>query len=68
MWPAHGGRGTADSGYQGSDMTTPNKKKPGQERTASDIEHNTALAVIRAAVEWANAHLKNWRILATRYR
>ena len=57
-----------DSGYQGSEMTIPNKKKPGQERTKSDIAHNTAIAVIRVPVEWANAHLKNWRILASRYR
>ena len=65
-----GAAGTAigDSGYQGSDMTTPNKKQPGQDRTESDLKHNTAIAVIRVAVEWANAHLKNWRILATRYR
>ena len=62
------GTAVGDSGYQGSGMTTPNKKKPGQARTESDIAHNTALAVIRAAVEWANAHLKNWRILATCYR
>jgi hypothetical protein len=62
------GTAVGDSGYQGSPMTTPNKKKPGQDRTDSDIAHNTALAIIRAAVEWANAHLKNWRILASRYR
>jgi len=62
------GTALGDAGYQGSDLTTPNKKKPGQQRTDSDIKHNTALAVIRAAVEWANAHLKNWRILASRYR
>jgi hypothetical protein len=62
------GTALGDAGYQGSDLTTPTKKKPGQTRTDSDIAHNTALAVIRAAVEWANAHLKNWRILATRYR
>jgi hypothetical protein len=65
-----GAAGTAigDSGYQVSDMTTPNKKQPGQDRTESDLKHNTAIAVIRVAVEWANAHLKNWRILASRYR
>jgi DDE superfamily endonuclease/Helix-turn-helix of DDE superfamily endonuclease len=57
-----------DSGYQGSNMTTPNKKQPGQERSESDRKYNTALATIRVAVEWANAHLKNWRILASRYR
>ena len=62
------GSALGDSGYQGSEMTTPNKKQPRQERSESDKSHNTALAVIRAAVEWANAHLKNWRILATRYR
>jgi alpha-L-fucosidase len=65
-----GAAGTAigDSGYQGSDMTTLNKKQPGQDRTVSDLKHNTAIAVIRVAAEWANAHLENWRILATRYR
>ncbi|MGH3907016.1 MAG: transposase family protein [Pseudonocardiaceae bacterium] len=62
------GTALGDAGYQGSDMTTPNKKKPGQDRTESDITYNTSLAVLRAAVEWANAHLKNWRILTTRYR
>jgi DDE superfamily endonuclease/Helix-turn-helix of DDE superfamily endonuclease len=62
------GSAVADSGYQGSNMITPNKRQPGQERNESDVAHNTALAVIRAAIEWANAHLKNWRILATRYR
>jgi hypothetical protein len=47
-----GAAGTAigDSGYQGSDMTTPNKKQPGQHRTESDLGHNTAIAVIRVAV------------------
>jgi hypothetical protein len=61
------GTAVGDSGYQGSGMTTPNKKTPGQDRSDSDIAHNTTPAVIRAAVEWANAHLKNWRILASRY-
>jgi transposase len=62
------GAALGDAGYQGSDLITPTKKKPGQDRPESDIAYNTALAVLRAAVEWANAHLKNWRILATRYR
>ena len=44
-----GAAGTAigDSGYQGSDMTTPNKKQPGQDRTESGLKHNPAIAVIR---------------------
>jgi hypothetical protein len=62
------GSAVGDSGYQGSVMITPNKKRPGQERAESDKKYNTALAVIRVAVEWVNAHLKNWRILASRYR
>lgn len=62
------GGAIGDPGYQGSTLTTPNKKHPGQERSQSDQEHNTALAAIRVAVEWANAHLKNWRTLASRYR
>ena len=62
------GTAIGDAGYQGSGMITPNKKQPGMERSESDRRHNKTIAVIRAAVEWVNAHLKNWRILATRYR
>lgn len=65
--PSSGG-GIGDSGYQGSGLISPIKKQPGIDRLDHDIEFNTGLAKIRAAAEWGFAHLKNWRVLATRYR
>lgn len=58
----------ADKGYQGSSVVTPVKKKPGADLAEPDGALNRRLSTIRVAVEWAIAHLKNWRILATRYR
>jgi hypothetical protein len=58
----------ADPGYQGCGLTTPIKKKPGLERSDAEKEFNTKIARIRVGVEWGVARLKNWRILATRYR
>ncbi|MGH3998627.1 MAG: transposase family protein, partial [Pseudonocardiaceae bacterium] len=43
-------------------------KKPGAPRAESDIEFNTALAKIRVGAEWGIGHIKNWRILTSRYR
>ncbi len=58
----------ADSGYQGCNLIAPLKKKPGVDRANSDIEFNTDLAKIRVGAEWGIAQVKNWRILASRYR
>jgi DDE superfamily endonuclease len=60
----------ADTGYIGEPdaLTTPIKKKPKIDLTVKQKEFNTVFARIRVAVEWAIGHLKNWRILATRYR
>ena len=44
------------------------KKKPGADLAEPDGALNRRLSTIRVAVEWAIAHLKNWRILATCYR
>ncbi|MGH3886003.1 MAG: transposase family protein, partial [Pseudonocardiaceae bacterium] len=60
--------GVGDAGYQGCELITPIKKKPGVARAESDIEFNTALAKIRVGAEWGIGHIKNWRILASRYR
>ena len=62
------GGAIADKGDQGAAAITPIKKQPGGELAASDRQVNTQLPTIRVAVEWAIAHLKNWRLLATRYR
>lgn len=65
---AHGGGGVGDSGYQGCGLVSPIKKRAGIDRSEHDIEFNTGLAKVRVGAEWGFAHLKNWRILASRYR
>ncbi len=57
-----------DKDHQGSSAISLVKKKPGADLTEADKEFNTRLFKIKIAVEWAIAHLKNWRITATRYR
>ncbi|MFE5948689.1 transposase family protein [Streptomyces sp. NPDC056480] len=56
-----------DLGYLGSGMLTARRKPPGQERPAGDKAYNQSISGLRAAVERAIAHLKDWKILATRY-
>jgi hypothetical protein len=58
----------ADLGYLGLDLLTPIRKPPGGELREVDKEFNRALAKLRAAVERAAAHLKDWKVLTTRYR
>ncbi|WP_159426071.1 transposase family protein [Streptomyces noursei] len=60
--------GIGDLGYIGSGLLTPRRKPPGQEQSAGDKRANRSVNTLRAAVERAIAHLKNWKILATRYR
>jgi hypothetical protein len=59
----------ADLGYVGVDqMLTGHKRPPGGELNDNQKQVNTDLSGIRAAVERAIAHLKNWKILSGRYR
>jgi hypothetical protein len=59
----------ADLGYVGvKEMLTGYKRPPGGELTDNQKQVNTDLSGIRAAVERAIAHLKNWKILSGRYR
>ncbi|WP_226359078.1 transposase [Pseudonocardia sp. ICBG601] len=63
----------ADLGYIGVEgiNTVPHKRSPGIDLDPSQVEFNTALGRIRAAVEHAIAHLKTWRMLSEeggRYR
>ncbi|MEV0504824.1 transposase family protein [Streptomyces spectabilis] len=60
--------GVGDLGYVGSGLITPRRKPPGQERSAGDKVANRSVNTLRAAVERAIAHLKDWKIFATRYR
>jgi len=57
-----------DLGYVGCGMLTGTKKPAGGELTENQKEVNKALSSIRSANERAIAHLKNWKILGTRYR
>jgi len=63
----------ADLGYVGVEGidTVPYKRLPDIDLTTSQVEFNTSLSKIRAAVEHAIAHLKTWRMLSEeggRYR
>ena len=59
----------ADKGYQGlPDAITPIKKPRGGELDDQDRAINHDINSLRAAVELANAHIKNWKILHTDYR
>ncbi|MGH3481267.1 MAG: transposase family protein [Nocardioidaceae bacterium] len=57
-----------DSGYQGIDGVTPIKDNPNRKLTDDQHRFNAQVASIRAVVERAIAHIKNWRITTTRYR
>jgi hypothetical protein len=63
----------ADLGYVGVEGidTVPYKRFPGVDLHPNQIEFNTSLGAMRAAVEHAIAHLKTWRMLSEeggRYR
>ncbi len=67
---AGGSRGIGDLGYEGERdaVSTPVKKKPKKDLADFEKEINAVFSKIRVPVEWGVGHLKNWRILATRYR
>ncbi|MFE5546096.1 transposase family protein [Streptomyces sp. NPDC056534] len=60
--------GIGDPGYIGSGLITPQRKPPGRERSTGDKVANRSVNTLQATVERAIAHLKDWKILATRYR
>jgi hypothetical protein len=57
-----------DKGYQGHATIHPIRKPPKAEMTLHDQRFNASVSSIRAAVERANSHLQNWKILSTRFR
>lgn len=66
---ARSGGAIADLGYAGvPELIIPIKKRPGIDLSDADRQFNTRLTKLRVAVEWGVGHLKNWRILASRYR
>lgn len=58
----------ADKGYQGHATIHPVRKPPKAELSRHDQRFNASVSSIRAAVERANSHLQNWKILVTRFR
>lgn len=70
-WAAHLGPDgpgmIGDGGYQGTGPITPDKKPPGGDLTGKQKAYNYSVNRLRAAVERAIAHLKNWKILKTGY-
>jgi DDE superfamily endonuclease len=55
-----------DLGYRGEPVLTPVRKPPKGELSPAQTKANKHLSGIRSAVERCIAHLKNWKILATR--
>lgn len=58
----------ADLGYLGVGLLTGTRRPPGGQLTEDQKQANTALSALRAAVEQAISHLKNWKILGGRCR
>jgi DDE superfamily endonuclease len=58
----------ADLGYLGLGLLTGYRGPPGADLREALKVVNRDLARLRAAVERALAHLKDWKVLATRYR
>jgi hypothetical protein len=59
---------TGDTGYQGTGLLTPVKKKRGQELTRRQKRGNARISRRRIAVEHAIGKMKAWRIASERYR
>jgi hypothetical protein len=70
-WAAHNtplGPGMlGDGAYQGVGPITPDKTPPRGQLTDEQRGYNRSLSRLRAAVERAIAHLKDWKILKTGY-
>jgi hypothetical protein len=65
---AHAGDVIGDKGFQGSGYITPVKKPEGEDLTHLQEDFNNQISGLRAPVERAVAHIKNWKILHTDYR
>jgi hypothetical protein len=60
--------GIGDTGYQGTTLRTPTKKRPGQALSRRQKRSNRRLSQRRIAAEHGIGKLKIWRIAAERYR
>ena len=57
-----------DKGYQGHATIHPVRKPPKAQLSGHDKAFNASVSTVRAAVERANSHMQNWKILVTRFR
>lgn len=57
-----------DKGYQGHATIHPVRKPPKAAMTEHDKAFNASVGTVHAAIERANSHLQNWKILVTRFR
>ena len=58
----------ADLAYLGTSAITPTKRRPRKDLSPGQEIRNRMIRSLRAAVERAVAHLKNWKMLAKGYR
>jgi hypothetical protein len=63
-----GVRATGDTGYQGTALETPVKRKRGQRLTRRQRRGNARISRRRIAVEHAIGKMKTWRVASERYR
>ena len=61
-------KGYGDTGYQGTTLRTPVKKKKGQKLSKRQRRGNRRISRKRIVVEHAIGKMKIWRIAAERYR
>ncbi|WP_433261485.1 transposase family protein [Actinosynnema sp. CS-041913] len=68
-WETHLTDAIGDLAYRGTTVVTPRRRNyGGGEHSPGDLECNREISALRAPVERAIAHLKNWKILKTGYR
>lgn len=63
-----GTKGVGDTGYLGTDLTQPVKKKKGQQRTKAQRKYNRKISRIRIKAEHAIAKMKRFRVVRDTFR
>lgn len=63
-----GSKGIGDTGYLGTDLTTPHKKPKGRKLTKRQKKYNRNLSSDRVNVEHGIGKMKIWRIAKDKYR
>lgn len=63
-----GAKGVGDTGYLGTDLTQPVKKKKGQQRTKAQRKYNRKISRLRIKAEHAIAKMKRFRVVRDTFR